>query len=60
MAVSIYELSLQDAEVLPARETLSSVDTDINAFNTAVAWPYDGDAAAQAHQTIVVLASNED
>jgi hypothetical protein len=54
---SIQELSLQGADLLPAREALSTWNTsDIDAYNTALAATFgSGLAAAHADQTIVVI-----
>jgi hypothetical protein len=59
--IELSMLELQDAELLPAREALQgagSVNLSIVAFNTALALPEDdGNAIANAHQTIVALQS---
>ncbi|MTD53077.1 hypothetical protein [Amycolatopsis pithecellobii] len=54
---SIQELSLQGADLLPAREALSTWNTaTINALNAALAVNHgSGLAAANAEQTIVVI-----
>jgi hypothetical protein len=54
--LSILELSGQDADLLPTRETMDAW-SDINAFNLAVAFPNNGFGSAEAHadQTIVLL-----
>ena len=56
------ELSMQDAELLPAREALqASATSSILAANIALALPEeDGDALANATQTLVVIQSVED
>jgi hypothetical protein len=55
--VSMRELSLQDADMLPTREALNSnrfTFVDVDAFNAAFAESHRGDAVATAIQTIVV------
>ncbi|HET6502172.1 MAG TPA: hypothetical protein VFG87_15555 [Amycolatopsis sp.] len=55
--VSMQELSLQDADMLPTREALDSNSfAFVHAVNVAIAEAEgDGDAIAKATQTIVVL-----
>lgn len=56
--VSMQELTLQDADLLPDREALQTPywNAVINAYNIAVAAPDStGNALAHADQTIVVV-----
>lgn len=55
--ISAQELSVEGAELLPAREALGSVNwSDIYASNTAAALNFgdDGGAEANAHQANIV------
>lgn len=57
-------LESQSVELLPAREALQgagSINLSIFATNTALALPQDeGDANADAHQTVVAILSAEE
>lgn len=58
--IELSMLELQDAELLPARETLLGASTVLSIFahNTALALPEEeGNAIANAHQTIVAIQS---
>lgn len=54
--VSMQDLTLQDADLLPTRETLYASNTFVTAFNLATAeGGVFGDADATAIQNVVVL-----
>lgn len=57
--LSMLELSVQDADLLPAREALQGTNiATISLFNLAAAIPQSvGTATAEATQTLVVLQS---
>jgi hypothetical protein len=55
MTVSTHELSIQEADMLPAREALQDVSADIDLTNYAPALSFGGNANAEASQNLVLL-----